>query len=183
MAVLRHRFFVGQFELTRRLAEGKRQEGVLRLGTGFTPDAVIIEAGTNDVLWLQVHTNDPTWKPNEKTTVLGRINSLIDEVQLRYPNSDIFVCNLINIYSDEVTPGVYTTEHDAVDELAYNFAANDINSSLASAISGQGVTIIDIDSVYSPATESVADGVHPAPSGEADIASEIWSTMKNFYNW
>lgn len=152
-------------------------------GTGFSPDAVIIQVGTNDVLDFQVRYGSPTWEPIEESTLFARINNLVDEVQLRYSTSDIFVCNLINIYSDEVTPGVYTTEHDAVDAAAYNYGANEINDGLASELSGQGVTIIDINSVYSPSTESVADGVHPSSSGEEDIAAEIWSAMKDYYNW
>ena len=111
------------------------------------------------------------------------LKELIDEVDLRHPDADVFICNLTHAYSDEVG-GVKTTTYtqDQITDLHEGVDA--INADMSTQLSSKVDGIIDIDSVLNPATETMAnDGLHPNPDGIEDIADEIWSELKDFYNW
>ena len=93
------------------------------------------------------------------------LKELIDEVDLRHPDADVFICNITHAYSDEVG-GVKTTTYTQDQITDLHEGVDDINADMSTQLASKVDGIIDIDSVLNPATETMAnDGLHPNPDG------------------
>ena len=120
--------------------------------SAYSPDAILLMAGTNDVFW----------EAQAQNSVGVDIKSILDRVTLQSPSTHVYVSTILPLAGN-------TAEVNAVNNV--------IRATVADAIGhGQKVSLIEMPSVT---LSDLFDGIHPNEQGYVEMASYWTNAILN----
>jgi hypothetical protein len=130
--------------------------------SNYSPDAVLLMIGTNDIVQQFDLANATT-----------RLSNLIDQITNQSPQTQVLVAS--------IAPMVRANNASA------NIQVNNFNSQLPGIVSqkksaGKNVSFVDVNSVLSTSTADLPDGVHPSSAANVRIAQTWYNAIDSVYN-
>lgn len=145
---------------------------------GVCPDLIIVYLGANDMLKaVPLGTNDGMTlvEEGEITTFSDAYTLMLDKLQSKYPQAEIYCCTLLPI-------GDYGTETPFVEWVnGIGLTAADYSRVIVQIAENKGLSVIDLQDCgvsIDNLQEMTTEGVHPKPAGMACIAEAVREALE-----